>query len=160
MPVSKDIVPINPARKRRRRPTSSIPDRYQSFIDGEITVDDLDEEEILRGQLRNKNGDFRGGTPNFIPRQMMIQVMARRDQILTSKLQPLAAKAAKALDQMVTNGTTVHDGPRVQAAKLALEYSVGKPVEKVQIQASVKVEQYTHVVESVLVDVNEEEDTL
>lgn len=146
--------------RRRRRAVATIPDRYRELMDGKIAIEDLDDEEIMRGQLKNSQGDFRGRQPKFVPREMMQALIEERDRRLAAKFMPLAEDAITTLRGAMRDGTTVHDGPRIQAAKLALEYSVGKPTEKIAIQANVHVNTYNHVVEAVLVDADNEEDTL
>lgn len=131
-----------------------IPDRYRMLMDGDITIDDLDEEEIMRGQLRNAAGDFRGRPPQFIPRTMMTQIIERRNQIHASQIQPLVGKAVKRLSTVLEQGSHVNDGPSIQAAKLALEYGLGKPVEKVAIQADVKITQYENIVEASVIPID------
>lgn len=44
--------------------------RYQKFISGLITVKDLDDEELAKGQFRDRNGGFTGNPPKMIPRDM------------------------------------------------------------------------------------------
>ena len=45
-----------------------VPSRYDDFLDGKLSVEDLDHEEQIRGQIRNRNGEFGGRPPTVIPR--------------------------------------------------------------------------------------------
>lgn len=50
--------------------------RYQKFISGLISVKDLDDEELARGQFRDRKGGFSGNPPKQIPREMHDQFVA------------------------------------------------------------------------------------
>lgn len=161
----------NVRKKKKRRPSSTkeygaephvklanmaaVSDRYIDFVNGKLTIADLDDEEIMRGQLRAKDGTFRGAPPRWIPREFMVQVMAERDQRMRSELMPLAMDAMKTLKQAMSSGTTVHDGPKITAAVKALEYTIGKPTERVQITGDVKVTQYSNIIDEATVAIGE-----
>lgn len=141
-------------KRRDRKLVATIPDRYKQFLDGTLTVDDLDDEEIMRGQLRNSQGDFRGRNAKFLPRELMLGIIQKRDEIFASKIMPAASDAIDNLKR-VSKTSTVHDGPGVQASKILLAYAIGNPVEKVQINAHVE-HKYDHIVESSLRKVGED----
>lgn len=143
-----------PTRRKRRTPrmdvARKVPSRYQAMMDaiedGTFTLDMLDEEEILRGRLRNKNGDFTGRAPAMIPQALAVEMVRRQRQILMEDIAPATKSAIKRLRTSVEAGTTVHDGPAVQAAKLLMQYGLGNPVDKVEINVQGKVEHYGNVV--------------
>lgn len=115
-----------------------LPDRYRLFAEGELTVDDLDEEEIMRGQFRNRNGDFRGGVPKIIPREFMVQVMERQKQIVQGEIAGLVTEATKTLQEvMQKRNPQPGDNARVNAAKLILERYLGRVPENINLRAEV-----------------------
>jgi hypothetical protein len=128
----------------------TTPTRYQAMVkaieEGTFSLDMLDEEELLRGRLRNAAGDFRGRPPILIPQAMAVELIRRQKQLILEELGPITRDALKAMHAMVQHGTTVHDGPRAQMVKLALEYGLGKPVDKVEVNVEAKVEHYGNVV--------------
>lgn len=66
-----------PSNSRNNR----LPDRYQMLLSGDLHIEDLDDEELARGQLRNKNGEFTGRPPLAIPNTMykrVVEVMTQR----------------------------------------------------------------------------------
>lgn len=51
-----------------RRAMEALSPRWQDFEAGRLKVEDLDWEELSRGQLRNASGNFRGPKPAILPR--------------------------------------------------------------------------------------------
>lgn len=116
-----------------------IPDRYQAFLDGEITIDDLDEEEIMRGQLRNKEGTFAGRPPHMIPRTLATALVARQKEIIQTEMAALVLPAMRTLVEVMNKAhPQPGDNAKVQAAKLVLERNLGKVPETVQLTAEIK----------------------
>jgi hypothetical protein len=131
-----------------------LPPRYLAFLEGDLTIDDLDEEEILRGQLRNVNGDFRGGVPLLVPQKFMAAVAKRQKDMYDKKLAPMVIDALTTLQQvMVKKNPQPGDSARVAAAKLVLERALGKIPERVEMKAEIKT--WEHVLDGVLVDVDQ-----
>lgn len=143
-----------PIRRKRKTPRMDVarrvPTRYQVMMDaiedGTFTLDMLDDEEILRGRLRTSAGDFRGRPPAVIPHALAVELVRRQRAMIMEQIGPLTDEALKAQMSMIKNGTTVHDGPRSQMIKLALEYGLGKPTEKVEVHVEQKVEHYGNIV--------------
>lgn len=146
-------------RKRGLARPRTVPTRYQEMMaaiqDGTFSLDMLDEEEILRGRLRNKNGDFAGRPPAMIPQPMAVELVRRQKQLLMEEITPATKSAIKRLRQSVEGTTTVHDGPAIQAARILMEYGLGKPVDKVEVQVEAKVEHYGNIIVGSTVPVKE-----
>lgn len=125
---------------KRYKKMGTIPDRYMEFVEGKISVTDLDDEEVFRGQIRNKNGDFRGRPSNFVPREfasVIQQEAARRFQAEMQALVPEAIRTVQ--DVMNKKHPQPGDGARVTAAFKTIERYAGKTPETVQIQAEISV---------------------
>ena len=122
-------------RRPRRKSNARVPDRYQQLIDGVISIDDLDEEEIIRGQLRDANGNFSGTPPRAIPwtlhdalRHTMEQRMQRR----------MMASLPEVLDSLVRTAKFDRSGAaRVAAAQLILDRTLGKVPDKAEVKHTV-----------------------
>lgn len=115
--------------KRRNR-------RLQALLDGRITVQDLDNEEITRGQLRDKNGDFRGRKWDLIPAKLY-KAMAQENIIRQEKRwQELYAPAINTLNEIRGNPRLPADA-RMKSAIYIVERAAGKVPEKQEMYISV-----------------------
>ena len=60
--------------------------RAQALVSGELSPEDLDDEELMRGQVREDSGRFAHKPPSLIPRQLRDELqrrlLARGDEIL------------------------------------------------------------------------------
>lgn len=131
-----------------------VPNRYQAFIDGTLSVEDLDHEELIRGQIRNKNGDFGGGAPRSIPRSFHTAVVRELVHRGDGKLK---AHLDLAIDTMaeIAGNKRANPQARIQAAQYLWERVAGKIPDKHIVEASVK--RWENVAKDVLVDVEPEE---
>lgn len=73
-----------------RRALESLSPRWQDFQAGRLKVEDLDWEELTRGQLRNESGNFRGGKPQILPKAFHDELLRRAQvhgqEVLTRNL--------------------------------------------------------------------------
>lgn len=99
--------------------------RWQKLLSGHIKVEDLDDEEIARGQCRDKNGRFTGAPPSMIPaaiKQRMVQeLFARGDTIMReSYLQSIETL------KEISGGTAYEPADRIKASTYLIERLAGK----------------------------------
>jgi hypothetical protein len=131
-----------------------LPPRYIAFLDGSLTIDDLDEEEILRAQLKNMHGDFRGAPPLLVPQKFAAAIAKRQKEIYERQLAPMILNAYKTLNEvMEKKNPQPGDSARVAAAKLVLDRGLGKIPESLNVKAEIKT--WENVLEGVLVDVDQ-----
>jgi len=129
-----------PARVKSRHKTATVSERYMAFVHGDIDVTELDNEEVFRGQLRNAQGDFRGGVPHFVPREFAQAMQKEAARRFSADMQALVPEAIAAVKEvMAKKHPQPGDGARVQAAFKTIERYAGKTPETVQIQAEVSV---------------------
>jgi hypothetical protein len=120
----------------QRRNTGTIPDRYAAFARGELTIDDLDEEEVMRGQFRGKDGTFRGRPPKFIPREFATAIVRKQHELVATRIAGLVTQAFDTLaDVMGKPFPQPGDAARVKAAQLVLERYLGRVPETVNIKS-------------------------
>lgn len=124
---------LKPVDKTKRKHSDKIstrgatPDRYKAFLTGEITVEDLDDEEIMRGQIRSADGSFRGRPPKLVPREFAAALAKRQQEMYNGEMGELVVEAWKTLNSVMKNRNPLPgEGARVQAAKLILERYYGK----------------------------------
>ena len=125
------------ARHRPRKGT--IPTRYEAFMNGELTIDDLDEDEIMRGQLKNAAGNFGGRPPMYIPRKFATALAEKQKELIQAELAGLVLPAMRTLVEVMNKPhPQPGDNAKVQAAKLILERNLGKVPETLQLKAEIK----------------------
>ena len=74
--------------------------RLDLFMRGELTAEDLTEEELLTGILNDKNGERSGRPANLIPREFHTAVVRRLIEIGEGKLQSAYLEAAENIVQI------------------------------------------------------------
>lgn len=116
----------------------TIPDRYAAFVKGELTIEDLDEEELMRGQIRGKDGSFRGRPPRLVPREFAQGLAAAQHNHMARRIAGLVDKAFKTLEEVMDKQhPQPGDAARVKAAQLLIERYLGRVPETVNIKAEV-----------------------
>lgn len=99
--------------------------KWERFIAGEIDVSDLDDEELLRCQLRDDNGNFTGVAPKWVPREvhdrLVRELFNRADQKLKENLLDVVdTMTSMAIDK------AVEPKDRIKAAQWVYERVRGK----------------------------------
>jgi hypothetical protein len=130
--------------------------RLDLFMRGELTAEDLTEEELLTGILNDKNGERSGRPANLIPREFHTAVVQRLIAIGEGKLQSAYLEAAeniiaialgdpeKVEEKFFENGKLVgsenrsYDPVVLKAAQYVFERIGGKTPEVVAATVSVK----------------------
>jgi hypothetical protein len=101
-------------------------------------VEEWDLEELARGKPRNEDGSFSGARPKWITPLIKEEVQKRMREETLLQFDVQAANAVRVLVAFLGND----EEPRLrfEAAKLILEYVVGKPEQKVKFEGNVKLE--------------------
>jgi hypothetical protein len=111
--------------------------RMARLLKGELRVEDLDDEELFRGQCRDRRGGFSGGKPDMIPRAMMVEWSRRIRQGATTKLDANLGAMTDALVSLITHEST-DSAVRLSAIKYGMDRVLGKAVERLDLQVSEK----------------------
>lgn len=146
-------------RRTRARPT---PPRYQQLLDGVITIEDLDDEEIMRGQMRNVHGDFRGRPPLMVPREFATILVKRQQDVFLREIAGMVLTALRTMDDIM-NGRFKSFVPgdtsaAMQAAKLVLERYAGKVPDKLEMRAEIATWEKKAQEAIVVMDLDEEDE--
>jgi hypothetical protein len=106
---------------------------------GLIPWDALDDEELQRGQLRTKHGNFAGGVPTIVPRDLRREQAKRlKDKFDEANLAALMP-ARLVIEQIAAgDGWEIPAKVQLDAARYIIERSVGKVPDKVELTAEVK----------------------
>lgn len=98
---------------------------------------DWDEEELERGRRRGKDGTFRGRDPKLVPKEAARELARRRIEQANQELAEHTPELVRSLLEIAT-GEEYDEKARVQAIKEALERTLGKAAENVQVTVDVK----------------------
>jgi hypothetical protein len=145
-------------RKRNTRVRVTVAERYKLLASGELKVEDLDDEEIFRMQLKDKDGFFRGRPPKWLPREVMVAMQAefrRRAQEQLNELLPLAMKRHR---RLLTGKPTMSDTVSMQAIKEAYDRTLGKVTQTSESHVTVEHRTFEDVLEEILVEVENDDE--
>ena len=113
-----------------------LPLRYQMFMTGELTVKDMDDEELLKGRLKDEQGIFRR-PPSWIPEDMlqaMHKEYIRRQKII---FRGAISESYKGLEQIIKNELYSAEA-RGKAATVLLDRLEGPVKQEVEVSGEVK----------------------
>lgn len=125
-----------PRGKGSQRHEHRVQGRMAQFIAGEITVEDLDDEELMRGRIRDINGKFSGPKPKLIPREfhdaLVRELLKRGDQLLRENF-------LMAMDTFfdIAGNKALEPKDRLKAAQYLWERVAGKVPDKVELKAEI-----------------------
>lgn len=139
--------------KKRRPASSTVPERYDAFLSGEINIEDLDMEELLKGQIRDKNGSFGGRPPKLIPRAFHVKVTQELLHRAESTWRENMNDAMQVFVEIMNN-PRVRAQDRLYAAQYIFERIAGKIPEQQFVTATVK--RWEDVAEATIVEVYDE----
>lgn len=114
--------------------------RYAALLRGELSVEDLDDEEVSRGQLRASDGTFRGRPPRVVPQDL---VAAMRKEWLAraeAKLREALHDHGIGVFVELASNEMVDPAVRLRAADMIVQRTMGKVPDRIQIAAEDPVE--------------------
>lgn len=118
-------------RFHRELRTETKNQRYVAFLEGRLSADQLDDEELMRGQIREDSGRFGKGT-NMVPRKMLNQLQKTTVARTNDELRKNAFKSAESLTDIATN-KAYEPKDRLKAAMYLLDRVLGKTPQQVTI---------------------------
>jgi hypothetical protein len=129
------------AKKRRKDGRASVelsPTAAAIVYDG-ADLSDWDDEELLRGRRRNRNGTFTGRAPAVVPVKLVQELTRRRFSKTHSLLAVSLVDAVQVLREIV-NDERASEFARLRAADMIFDRILGKPREQVAIDLYAEVE--------------------
>ena len=106
--------------------------KVAALIAGDIDLNDWDDEELIRGQARAKDGTFRGQPPALVPREVY-QEWARRQ--MEQGFQDMLGNLREIVEVVVQMATdpTVDESVKLRAAEQVMDRIYGKPRQSVDL---------------------------
>lgn len=120
-----------------QRAEVTVRGRMAQFIAGELTVADLDNEELSKGQFRADDGTFRGRPPKLIPREFhdaIVRELLQRGEAMVREAYTDAIKVFK--DIAMDADAPTKD--RLKAAQYLWERSAGKVPDRIEVKAQME----------------------
>ncbi len=100
--------------------------------EGLVDLRDWDDEELHRGQRRNRNGNFHGRPPSFVPQQLHNERYRRTLASAQALFVENTVNAVQVLIEIATDlGAPYSD--RLKAAAMIVERTMGKPQQSVDV---------------------------
>jgi hypothetical protein len=114
--------------------------RYAELLSGKLKVEDLDDEELARGRLRDKAGGFTGRPPTVVP-GTLVQAM-RREWLSRAEAKLREALMEKGIGTLtqLAGDENIDPAVRLRAADKLIERTMGKVPDRVQVSAEDPVE--------------------
>lgn len=117
---------------------------------GIVPWTELDDDELGRGKLRDKNGQWRGGQGSLLPRDMVPEITRRLKERFDDRLRA-ELKNAQGVFLDIMNDDSADPKDRLKAAQYMMERLIGKVPDKVEVIAEVK--PWEGLIEGILTDV-------
>ena len=150
---------ISRGRRKTRVVATRNPTRLELLIKGDLKIEDLDDEEILRMQLKNVNGDFRGRPPMWVPRSFALEMRAEFTRRFQGELNNMLPKALKAHKEILdSRHLAPGDAARMTAVKEVYDRTFGKVVQQTEVHATVEKKDFSDVVADVVMDLDMDEE--
>jgi len=103
-----------------------------AILAGNVDLTKWSDEELARGQRRDKNGRFQGRPPKVVPMVVYKELARRQTEAVHKHLRDNILEAAHVLTEMIRN-PAVDDGTKVKAITMVFDRVLGKAPEKVEI---------------------------
>jgi hypothetical protein len=118
-------------------PRIQIGERNAAILAGDVDLAAWDDEELMRGQRRNKNGKFSGRPPKIVPKAVHDELVRRKMSKAHDLLRDNIVAATEVLVD-VAKDTDVDPSVRLKAAGMILDRVLGKAPENVNIRAQLE----------------------
>ena len=151
--------PRRPTRKKTEiaRVRTDNP-RMQAWMSGELTAEGLDDDEVFRMQLRDRNGNFQGRPPRVVPRDLAEAFRTEAQKRLMGWFVEQVPNAQKAVEELVRSRHLLPgDATRLRAAEGIFERVIGKVGSETHLIVD-KGKTFEDFVGEAIIDVEEDED--
>jgi hypothetical protein len=108
-----------------------------AILAGEMDLSAWDEEELMRGQRKNKHGRFQGRAPKVVPKSVHDELVRRKMSKAFDLLRDNIVAASEVLVD-VAKDPDVDPSVRLKAAGMILDRVLGKAPENVNIRAQLE----------------------
>lgn len=130
--------PKRKVRTQRQKELDALSPRMRDLAEGRLRVEDLEWDELIRGQLRDKNGGFSGKKPALLPREWHDAISAEIVRGAQSQFRLNFDKTMDVLVELALNPRTPAR-EKLAASQYIIERVIGKIPEKQEIKSEISV---------------------
>lgn len=114
--------------------------RYAALLNGTLKAEDLDDDEVAQGRLKDANGQFSGRPPRTLPTEL-VQAM-RREWLGRAETKLRAALMKSGVGTLVelANDRTIDEAVRLRAAQAIIDRTMGKVPDKIELRSEDPIE--------------------
>lgn len=134
-------------RRQQRNLRAETPEEQQRKWGWEKPLSEWDADELAHGYPRNSEGRFSRAKPQVVPRAVHEEAISRFRELAQQDMRVLVPEAIKLVESLITNEDidargrmVVPPSVKLQAAQWVIEHLVGKPVQPVEMDVSVKLQ--------------------
>ncbi len=134
-----NAIKINNLEKRYKAGEKNIPDRglvrlsenNTNILIGKEDLSSWDDDELIRGQRRNKNGKFGGKPPKVVPKALHDELVKRA---MSSAMQLLNTNLVAAVTELtkIAKSSVAEDKDKLKAIELIMNRVMGKAPDKIE----------------------------
>lgn len=103
-----------------------------AILAGDVDLAQWSDEELARGQRRDRNGRFQGRPPKVVPMVVYRELARRQTEAVHKHLRDNILEAAQVLTELIKN-PAVDDNARIKAIGMVFDRMLGKAPERVEI---------------------------
>jgi hypothetical protein len=103
------------------------------ILNGMEDITEWSDEEIIRGQKRDKEGGWKGRAPSVIPKALHDEAVKRMLGNASNMLTTALIPAVQLLSAIIED-EAAEDKDKLKAAQMILDRVLGKPVERVEVK--------------------------
>lgn len=107
------------------------------ILEGEDDLADWDDEELWRGRKRDKGGAWRGRPPELVPRSVHEELNRRKFNLAHEELNDAVVDAVR-YQVSVLKDENADPALRMRAAENITERVLGKPIDRAQVEVSLR----------------------
>ena len=107
------------------------------ILTGQEDLSVWSEEELRRGQRKDKNGRWQGRPPAVVPKAIHDELVRRTMEKAVTLMNDNLVEAVQCLVDIIQGGET-EDKDRIKAASMIIDRVMGRAPERVEISATVK----------------------
>lgn len=126
--------------RSQKKYAAQLKGKMLKLANGEISVEEMDDQELARMQFRDVDGFFRGRPPAHIPRELVMAINGELARRLESELRSGLMPALSVVREIMSD-PDVKPGDRLAAAKSWIERAAGPVPKEVKLTSSADVEE-------------------
>lgn len=125
----------------------------QAILRGELDLSTWSEEELMRGQRRDKNGRWVGRPPKVIPKAVHDELVRRKMSKAHDLMRDNVVKATEVLVE-IAQDREVDPAVRLRAVAMIHDRVLGKAPDKVQVEAAISVQPWEQAIVGAIVSIS------